>query len=72
MARRPCDISSKGAVLPGCNDTEMGPNSLHSLAYYSKYNERFDFDMFVNVLFAYHHTFELLKTTSTVRSTSVA
>ena len=23
-ARRRCDISSKGAVLPGCNDAEMG------------------------------------------------
>ena len=42
-ARHHCDISSKGAVLPGRNDAEMGPaNSLHASAYYSKYNERFD------------------------------
>ena len=33
-ARHRCDISSKGAVLPGRNDAEMGPaNSLHALAY---------------------------------------
>ena len=37
------DISSKGAVLPGRNDAEMGPaNSLPASAYYSDYNERFD------------------------------
>ena len=43
MARHRFDISSKGAVLPGCNDAEMGPaNSLHASAYYSEYNERFD------------------------------
>ena len=43
MARHCCDISSKGAVLPGRNDVEMGPaNSLHASAYYSEYNERFD------------------------------
>ena len=37
------DISSKGAVLPGRNDAEMGPaNSLPASAYYSEYNERFD------------------------------
>ena len=42
-ARHRCDISSNGAVLPGRNDAEMGPaNSLHALAYFSKYNERFD------------------------------
>ena len=42
-ARHRCDISSKGAVLPGHNDAEMGPaNSLHVSAYYSKYNEGFD------------------------------
>ena len=42
-ARYRCDISSKGAVLPGRNDAEMGPaNSLHASAYYSEYNERFD------------------------------
>ena len=36
-ARHRCDISSKGAVLPGRNDAEMGPaNSLQ------EYNERFD------------------------------
>ena len=30
-ARHRCDISSKGAVLPGRNDAEMGPaNSLHA------------------------------------------
>ena len=38
-----CDISLKGAVLPGCNDAEMSAaNSLHASAYSSKYNERFD------------------------------
>ena len=42
-ARHRCGISSKGAVLPGCNDAEIGPaNLLHASAYYSKYNERFD------------------------------
>ena len=42
-ARYRCDISFKGAVLPGRNDAEIGPaNSLHALAYYSEYNERFD------------------------------
>ena len=42
-ARHLCDVSSNGAVLPGRNDTEMGPaNSLHASAYYSEYNERFD------------------------------
>ena len=36
-----CNISSKGAVLPGRNDAEMGPaNSLHALAWYSEYHER--------------------------------
>ena len=42
-ARHRCDISSKGAMLPGRNDAEMGPaNSLHVSAYYSEYNERFN------------------------------
>ena len=42
-ARHRCDISSKGAVLPGRNDAEMGPaNSLHASAYDSEYTERFD------------------------------
>ena len=42
-ARHRCDISSKGAVLLGRNDAEMGPaKSLHASAYYSEYNERFD------------------------------
>ena len=42
-ARHRCNISSKGAVLPGRNDAELGPaNSLHASAYYSEYNERFD------------------------------
>ena len=41
-ARYRCTISSKD-VLPGCNDTEMGPaNLLHASAYYIEYNERFD------------------------------
>ena len=45
-ARRRCNISSKGAVLRGRNDAEVGPaNSLHALAYYSEYNKRFDFDL---------------------------
>ena len=44
-ARHRYDISSKEAALPGRNDAEMGPaNSLHASAYYSEYNERFDFD----------------------------
>ena len=31
-----CNISLKGAVLPGCNDAEMGPaNLLHALVYYT-------------------------------------
>ena len=39
----PLRYSSKGAVLPGRNDAEMGPaNSLHSSTYYSEYNERYD------------------------------
>ena len=43
MARHHCNISLKGAVLPGRNDAEMGSaNSLHASAYYSEYNERFD------------------------------
>ena len=42
-ARHRCDIFSKEAVFPGRNDAEKGPaNSLHALAYYSEYNERFD------------------------------
>ena len=42
-ARHRCNISSKEAVLPWRNDAEMGPfNSLHALAYYSEYNQRFD------------------------------
>ena len=44
MARHRCDISSKGAVLPGRNDVEKGPaNSLYTSVYHSKYNKRFDF-----------------------------
>ena len=40
-----CNISLEKAVLPERNDAEMGlANSLHALAYYSEYNERFDFD----------------------------
>ena len=53
-ARHRCDISSKGAVLPGRNDAEMGPaNSLHTSAYYSEYNERFDliYSAFVFLLY---------------------
>ena len=42
-ARHRCNISLKGAVLPGRNDAEMGPaNSLHASAFYSEYNKRFD------------------------------
>ena len=38
-----CNICSKESVLPGRNDAEMGSaNSLHALAKYCKYNERFD------------------------------
>ena len=51
-ARHHCDISSKGAVLPGRNDAEMGPaNSLHASAYYSEYNERFDLKLTPQVTF---------------------
>ena len=40
--RHRCDISSKGAGLPGRNDAEMGAtNSLHA-SVYSEYNERFE------------------------------
>ena len=43
-----CNISSKGVVLLGCNDVEMGPaNSLHASMYYSEYNERFDLISFM-------------------------
>ena len=43
MARHHCDILSKGAVLPGRKDAEMGPaNSLQASAFYGEYNERFD------------------------------
>ena len=43
MARHHCNILSKGALLPGCNDTDMAPaNLLHASAFYSEYNERFD------------------------------
>ena len=31
MARHRCDISSKGAVLPGRNDAEMGPPTCYTL-----------------------------------------
>ena len=51
-ARHRCEISSKGAVLPGRNDAEKGPaNSLHASAYYNEYNERFDFDF--DLMFSY-------------------
>ena len=41
--RHRCDISSKGAVLPRSNDTEIGStSSLHASAYYNEYDERFD------------------------------
>ena len=43
LARHRRDITSKEAVLPGRNDAVTGPaNSLHALAYFSKYNERFE------------------------------
>ena len=42
-ARHRRDISSKRAGLHGRNDAEIRPaNSLHTLAYYRKYNKRFD------------------------------
>ena len=45
-ARHRCDIFSKGTVSPGRNDAEMAPtNLLHVSAYYSEYNERFDFNL---------------------------
>ena len=40
-ARHRCDIPSKGALLLGRNDSEMGSdNWLRALAYYSEYNKR--------------------------------
>ena len=49
MACHCCNISMKGAVLPGRNDAEMGPtNLLHTLAYYNEYNERFDLIVIIN------------------------
>ena len=48
--RHRCDISSKGAVLPGHNDAEMGPARLHASAYYNEYNERFDLIWFEHLL----------------------
>ena len=47
-ARHRCDISSKGAVLPGRNDAEIGPVNLlhvHASAYYIERNERFNLKM---------------------------
>ena len=42
-ARHRWDSFSKGAVLYGRNDAEMGPaNLLHALALYSEYNKKFD------------------------------
>ena len=39
-ARHRCNISSKGAVLPGCNDAEMGlPNLSHASAKYNEYDK---------------------------------
>ena len=39
-----CDISLKGAVLPGRNGMEMGPaNSLHALVSYSEFSETFEY-----------------------------
>ena len=39
-ARHRCNMFSREAVLPGRNDSEMGPNnSLHASAYYSKYTK---------------------------------
>ena len=47
-----CNIFLKEAVLPGRNDTEMGPaNSLHALVRYSNYNERFDLHFEVDFYF---------------------
>ena len=41
--RHRCNICSKGAVLPGRNDVELGTaNLLHASAEYSEYNKRFD------------------------------
>ena len=43
-----CDISSKGAMLPGRDDAELGlANSFHASAYYIEYNERLDLIKFV-------------------------
>ena len=44
-----CEISPKGAVLPGRNDAKMGhADSLHALVYYSEYNTEFDLKIQVN------------------------
>ena len=57
-ARHRCNISSKGAVLPGRNDAEMGhANSLHASAYYSEYNERFDLKKFAMLFFQFSDYF---------------
>ena len=48
-ARHRCNISSKGAVLPGRNDAEMGPaNSLHASAYYSEYKWKIWFEVYMH------------------------
>ena len=66
-AHHRCDISSKGAVLPGRNDEEMGPaNSLHALAYYSKYNERFDFELHACCLIKYSAKFYIYQNNKSV------
>ena len=45
-ARHRWDLSSKVAVLSGRNEAEMDTaNSLHASAWYSEYNEKFDFDL---------------------------
>ena len=50
-ARLRCDIFSKVSVLSWRNDAEMGSaNSLRALAYYSKYNEKFDFDLTIIIV----------------------
>ena len=63
-ARHHCNILSKGAVLPGRNDTDMAPaNLLHALAFYSKYNERFDL-----IFIAKMHKIPIIYTIATMAS----
>ena len=50
MAYHHCNISSKGVVLLGRNNVEMGSsNSLHASMYCSKCNKKFDLISFISI-----------------------